>query len=258
MASQPAEFILVEVCFTSDTHSLSSLILRWLEPRLVPLLALLEPKCFSKPLLWQNRYVGVDNRKDAYYHVFYAISFESNSDTIASILKEYERYIEAQPMFRDNSHSLWVSIKHAERSKMPPTILAHDDWLTVEAMAPADKDIPDDFDATTDEGQISQHPASYVDASYEEDPITSAVRKKFRTEREVMNRIRHDPDFSIDNFLVGYEDRFTGIMEMPLSSWKLDTTEDEFIPLHRVTHFRRKDTLKIVWDRHRRIDLIFR
>ena len=56
--------------------------------------------------------------------------------------------------------------------------------------------------------------------------------------------------------MVGYLDRFEGMMEVDLSLWEnRDPTEETFIPWHRVQYF--KQNGEIVWDRRTREDYIF-
>lgn len=73
-----------------------------------------------------------------------------------------------------------------------------------------------------------------------------------------MNRIIHDQSINIHDYMVGYEDRFEGVKEMPVASWKRETDDLAFIPLHRVTYFRRKADNIVVWDKRLKKDLIFR
>jgi uncharacterized protein (UPF0248 family) len=90
-------------------------------------------------------------------------------------------------------------------------------------------------------------------------PSTSDVRYgKLRPSHDVYNRLFWDEKYSVDAFVVGYEDRFKGVKEMPLGSWKREVTDEEYIPFHRVVYFREKGGEgKVVWDRRTRLDLIF-
>ncbi|CZR50360.1 uncharacterized protein PAC_00232 [Phialocephala subalpina] len=78
---------------------------------------------------------------------------------------------------------------------------------------------------------------------------------------DVMNRIKHDTaHYSAKEFFIGYEDRFEEKpKEVDLLKWKLEQTDEEFIPLHRVVHIRRKDENggEVVWDRRLKLDLVF-
>lgn len=86
----------------------------------------------------------------------------------------------------------------------------------------------------------------------------SEKQGKLRPSHEVYNRLVWDQQYSAEEYLVGYEDRFKGVKEMPLTSWKRELSDEEFIPFHRVVYFREKGIDgKIVWDRRTRVDLIF-
>jgi len=76
------------------------------------------------------------------------------------------------------------------------------------------------------------------------------TQKKFRPAIDVLNRIKHDKTFNIDEFVIGYEDRFTGIEELPVKEF-----EEHEIPLHRIRYFKRLG--QIVWNRQAKFDKIF-
>ncbi|KAL2177246.1 2'-5' RNA ligase superfamily-domain-containing protein [Thermothelomyces heterothallicus CBS 202.75] len=81
--------------------------------------------------------------------------------------------------------------------------------------------------------------------------------KKFRPAIDALNRIRWDPQLDSSDYVVGYEDRFSGTQEKELSSWKSEQTDEEFIPQHRILYFRRKSDGRVVWDRRTRLDELF-
>ena len=72
-----------------------------------------------------------------------------------------------------------------------------------------------------------------------------------------MNRIRWDPQLDSSDYVVGYEDRFTGAQEKELEAWKSEQTDEEFIPQHRILYFKRKSDGRKVWDRRTRFDELF-
>ena len=78
-----------------------------------------------------------------------------------------------------------------------------------------------------------------------------------RPAADVLNRLRHDEDFNIDDYLIGYLDRFKGIKEVPARTWTKEHTSQEFIPQSRIRYFKRKSDRVVVWDRSARVDLIF-
>jgi uncharacterized protein (UPF0248 family) len=104
---------------------------------------------------------------------------------------------------------------------------------------------------------------------------TQAPGGRLRTSADVYNRLMWDASADSADYIVGYEDRFEGIMETPLLSFKREV-EDEgtqsrmlyrtfplltslvaFVPFHRVEYFRRKSDGLRVWDRKTRVDLVF-
>ncbi|MBE7180944.1 MAG: DUF504 domain-containing protein, partial [Terriglobus roseus] len=70
-------------------------------------------------------------------------------------------------------------------------------------------------------------------------------------------RLRWDDDFDASDYSVVYLDRFVGYLETPVSRWRSDTSDEEFVPLHRITGFRRVSTGEVVWSREGRVDKIF-
>ena len=99
-------------------------------------------------------------------------------------------------------------------------------------------------------GAAGRRPIAAVD-------LRADKTKKFRTAADAMNRIRWDPQLDSSDFVVGYEDRFTGAQEKDLGAWKTEQTDEEFIPQHRILYFKRKSDGKTVWDRRTRFDELF-
>jgi uncharacterized protein (UPF0248 family) len=76
-----------------------------------------------------------------------------------------------------------------------------------------------------------------------------------------------DPSLNSSDYVIGYEDRFKGVKETPLGTWKREVEDEAFvstilntmimavvltdtqIPFHRVVYFRRKSDNVLVWDR---------
>jgi uncharacterized protein (UPF0248 family) len=76
-------------------------------------------------------------------------------------------------------------------------------------------------------------------------------KNKLRTSEDVYDRIKWDQSFAQDDFIIGYTDRFRGMMEIPF----LEFTPGGDIPYHRIYYFRNSEGF--VWDRETRFDLIF-
>ncbi|CAB4428659.1 unnamed protein product [Rhizophagus irregularis] len=78
--------------------------------------------------------------------------------------------------------------------------------------------------------------------------------QRLKPAHKIYERLLWDQDcISGTNFVIGYEDRFLGIMEATREEF-----ESEEIPFHRVRYFKDVDTGQHIWDREKRIDLITR
>lgn len=75
---------------------------------------------------------------------------------------------------------------------------------------------------------------------------------------KILSRLRHDPGFDIDEYYIGYKDRFTTEMkEIPAREWVKETTHEAFVPESRIWYFKRRHgRVDIMWDREEKIDRI--
>ena len=85
-------------------------------------------------------------------------------------------------------------------------------------------------------------------------------KKSMKTATDVISRIMWDETLPTEDFLVGYLDRFIGIVEKPFTafSWEDIASVDYSvlaIPKHRIQYFKYKDV--IVWDKTTRTDKVF-
>ncbi|KAF2841665.1 hypothetical protein M501DRAFT_581011 [Patellaria atrata CBS 101060] len=90
------------------------------------------------------------------------------------------------------------------------------------------------------------------------DPAASeaVARVKLRPAQDVLARLRHDPEYRIEEFVVGYVDRFKGFLEVPAGEWRDNSSDEEFVPMHRVAYFKRRGG-EVVWHRGERVDRVF-
>ncbi|KAL3857099.1 hypothetical protein ACJMK2_011795 [Sinanodonta woodiana] len=95
-----------------------------------------------------------------------------------------------------------------------------------------------------------------------EDNSSSAPAKKsaMKTAADVIKRIQWDRDLNLEDFYVGYIDRFLGIVEKCFTAftWEDIAAVDMFtltIPQHRIQYFKYKT--EVVWDKGERIDNVF-
>ena len=105
--------------------------------------------------------------------------------------------------------------------------------------------------------ELSKEQKSHRDAPAE----VSKSTNKLRPASDVLNRLRYGGEYDIDEFVVGYKDRHSSrLMEKPAVQWARDTTDDEFIPEHRIEYFKRYNQQgeeEIFWDKSARLDKIF-
>eukprot|EP01132_Coremiostelium_polycephalum_P002093 gene2093-2580_t len=80
-----------------------------------------------------------------------------------------------------------------------------------------------------------------------EEDIDEEKKSRLPSAEEVFNRIKWDCPEGIDanDFIVGYEDRFVGIMNVKFQKFEVGA-----IPLHRVRHISYND--RTIWDRKTR------
>ncbi|KAL4977020.1 hypothetical protein BDW66DRAFT_150555 [Aspergillus desertorum] len=86
----------------------------------------------------------------------------------------------------------------------------------------------------------------------------SKFENRLRPAVDILNRLIWDESYDSTDFVICYEDRFEGRLEASLDLWKRDSTDEEFIPQHRILYVKRKLDSQVVWDRRWRIDKIFR
>jgi Protein of unknown function (DUF504). len=86
------------------------------------------------------------------------------------------------------------------------------------------------------------------DSDYEEEVdengVPTKTYAKFRGADKIYHRILWDESLNKSEFVVGYEDRFEGIIEEPFENFEV-LKED--IPFHRIRYFKRNG--EVVWDR---------
>ncbi|KAK1896073.1 Leukocyte receptor cluster member 9 [Dissostichus eleginoides] len=87
-------------------------------------------------------------------------------------------------------------------------------------------------------------------------------KPRMRTADEVISRILWDQSADGSEFVVGYVDRFLGVLERPFNDFNWDTdpcdcdyTVELALPRHRIQYFTYRGHR--VWDRHSRTDRVF-
>ena len=93
-------------------------------------------------------------------------------------------------------------------------------------------------------------------------PAEVNKKPRMRTADEVISRILWDQSADGSEFVVGYVDRFLGVLERPFNDFNWDTdpcdcdyTVELALPRHRIQYFTYRGHR--VWDRHSRTDRVF-
>ncbi|XP_038832213.1 leukocyte receptor cluster member 9-like isoform X3 [Salvelinus namaycush] len=116
------------------------------------------------------------------------------------------------------------------------------------------------------EHRATEGPKTEVPASPSQDglQVTAGSTKKprMRTADDVISRILWDPSVEPADFVVGYVDRFLGVLERPFSEFNWDTdpcdcdySSELALPRHRIQYFTHRG--RRVWDRNNRTDRVF-
>ncbi|OCK98807.1 uncharacterized protein K441DRAFT_693536 [Cenococcum geophilum 1.58] len=89
-----------------------------------------------------------------------------------------------------------------------------------------------------------------------EPPEPAKPGRKLRTAKDVLNRLRWDSTYDVNDFIIVYKDRFEGNKEISVEEWKDEIIDEEFIPQHRIVQIKDSDN-GVIWDRERRLDQVF-
>mmetsp|Transcript_49191 Transcript_49191/g.123664 ORF Transcript_49191/g.123664 Transcript_49191/m.123664 type:complete len:87 (+) Transcript_49191:132-392(+) len=68
--------------------------------------------------------------------------------------------------------------------------------------------------------------------------------------RTIYNRIVWDEEFyAPEDCIIGYLDRFVGIVEVPFGSFTTDPTDPTGVPFHRIRYFKHAADGNKIWER---------
>lgn len=109
----------------------------------------------------------------------------------------------------------------------------------------------------------ARHSEKEPEALDEDDTTTHPPTKlpPLRPASDVLARLRYDPILStnLDQYVIGYLERFDGMCEIRVVDWVRESTHEEFIPQHRIRYVvrRRQGDDELVWGRDKRVDKIW-
>ncbi|OKL62734.1 hypothetical protein UA08_01134 [Talaromyces atroroseus] len=181
--------------------------------------------------------------------------------SLLALLESFAEQIRSNEAYFDK-HVLWADVAFVKQSELKDVRLCDSDWTNTVVSHGEDLDLDDGFEHDIDNGSI-EGGGTVQDSNKSQQidqPVHSAnvaAKPKLRPAEDVISRLRWDPSFDAADYVVGYLDRFIGEKEVPVSLWKSEQTDEEFIPMHRVLYFKRRSDGQRVWDRQKRIDLIF-
>lgn len=204
---------------------------------------------------------------------------------LLNALRTFEQNVRSNEKYY-NAASTFISVSHAKRTQLPSSVLVDPfKWAdngidladegdleeeleeyALEAAAPGttqllsiglSEEAGDDWEGYHIPSSSQRKRAAAAKAKARVTPHVPAG--KLRTSTDVYNRLMWDATGNVakDAYVIGYEDRFKGIKETPLTAWKREVEDESFIPFHRVVYFKRLTDNVHVWDRRTKIDLVF-
>lgn len=209
------------------------------------------------------------------YRSFYLIGLARADDTIEHSNSE-RRTIQAAlqttietftAQIHNDTHydpnTSFVNICLTKQADLPTSEIIPDttDWGSIvddqTLESPSEDDDEDDGDDATSKHIHLTNPRNTNLQRRNPQHSTTPPKAKLRPASDILSRLRWDPSLSHELYTIGYLDRFAGVKEIPLEAWKGDSSEEDFVPGHRILWFRREDDGVLVWERERRVDLIF-
>ncbi|KAF9631037.1 Endonuclease/exonuclease/phosphatase [Lasiodiplodia theobromae] len=171
------------------------------------------------------------------------------------VLERFSEQIRGNENFFDPA-SAWVEVKQVGRAKLEQLVVDRSDWgsdleESWEFEDEEDED-EDEMDEAPELDELTEAPAEAETQA----EVVPRVGKKLRPATDILNRLRWDPNLNSADYVVGYVDRFLGTREIALDRWKVEQTDEEFIPQHRILYFKRRSDGVRVWDREARLDVL--
>ncbi|KAH7327859.1 hypothetical protein B0I35DRAFT_415915 [Stachybotrys elegans] len=247
--------------------------------------------------IWPERFLlgevdtDVGDTAEAEYHGCYLIGLDwhagvpdgelelqSVQATLETILQSFEARLRESDKYYD-ANTCWVSAATARSAEVTALKVDRRQWEAGDIDSFGNGDSEDESDVDEEEEEDagedgeeggyqqlqdadigSTNNAATVQKGKKKNKLTTASvprTGKFRTAANVMSRIRWDASMDASNYVVGYEDRFSGAQEKALEDWKSEQTDEEFIPQHRILYFKRRSDRVIVWERRTRLDNVF-
>ncbi|KAK4644412.1 hypothetical protein QC761_304570 [Podospora bellae-mahoneyi] len=270
-------YIKLDISYWGLSPTKGASFLGWFESRCALLLVDIGRKCPSlHARIWPARFVeAADLTEDGgSYRGCYLIGLDKASEGLGKsellnalgqlrgVLPRFEGQIRGDEKYF-NPQNRWMSASLVNQTSLPELVLDVRDWgegNAGEEETEEEEDGEEELEERGDDGEedYEVEKKGRKKKGKKKEYVIVTREGKLRSAIDVMNRLRWDPRMESGDFVVGYEDRFLGAQEKELDDWKTEQTDEEFIPQHRILYFRRKSDDKVVWDRKRRIDEVFR
>ncbi|KAF4825179.1 Nuclear poly(A) polymerase 1 [Colletotrichum tropicale] len=279
-------FVNLRIHYWGGSLERGSRLVGWLESRCASLLVDINRKVPElAPRIWPARFVDAatpnSQCQQSEYQGSYLVGLEwicederpeketltTTHSNLQAVLHQFEEHIHGDERYYDATTS-WFSATLVKRTELGDLRLDNRDWGDyVDGDDDSDSDEEEDEEDEEDLS-VSGLPLGKLGKKERAKAATNQPRStvvpkpegagKFRTALDVLNRLRWDADIDGNDFVVGYEDRFLGAQEKALAEWKSEQTHEEFIPQHRILWFKRRSDGVVVWDRSKRVDLLFK
>lgn len=234
-------FIRIQVDVWSSDTQLSDQIsstVGYLESRMPTILVALGRISGLRARIWPARFVTADESTD---HTdptgYYLISISSPKDDsvvdaevsndgikrskIYSAALAYERFAQQYVASKEGvqPRNVWVTVDVVSKKKGCDMSLKIDvrDWS-----GSARTEIKE-----TSHGMIMSQLKSQLPEGREPEANRNQTSRKLRPVQDVIARIKWDVKFDKNRYIIGYEDRFAGVMEIDLMNWKTEQTDLE-------------------------------
>ncbi|KAK6819253.1 hypothetical protein RU639_008103 [Aspergillus parasiticus] len=180
---------------------------------------------------------------------------QSAQISLLAVLNSFAEQIREDENYFDSSSS-WVDVSLVQPSALSGLRVDSSNWGNAAYDEASFDDDEDEIDLEDEDEELAQ-PRQRTIPIRGAKAVAMPEGAKLRSASDVLSRLRWDAEFDIEDYIVGYDDRFLGEREMPVGQWKADLTDEAFIPMHRILYFKRKSDGVKVWDRETRTDLLF-
>ncbi|KAF1946437.1 Poly(A) polymerase type 3 [Clathrospora elynae] len=272
-----SKFVKIDIQFWGRTLAKGKSLVGWVESRCISLVVDIHrtlPKL--EVHIWPTRFTDSDSNdagESHDYHGCYLIGLSkavsvSNQDdkqlAKQALDKALDRFLTQLRTNEKNydASTCWVDVSLRKRSEVKGLRLDDREWHDYVAGIEPDSDDEEDIDGNLEDLEdLDTLKSQHAIPERPKSTSTPMSTTKLRPASDVLNRLRWDPSLDPSDYIIGYEDRFSGARETGLERWKTEQTDEEFIPQHRILYFKKRDgdagKCDVIWERATRIDRVF-